>query len=265
MGYTTKEFCKICNVGRETLRHYEKLGFLHPEINPDNQYRTYSGWDASVIADIKRYQSIGFSLEQIGDILSEYGLENLIASMENRVEFYHGQIQYYQMLCKKSGEELDILRHIPQLSDRYTVLQIPAFLYVPDKDLCRAPFSNHAMKHLDFFTPCICVGRDFAGDEMRSDYSGWGLIAKKEYSDYLEIQSGIAIPASKAVCTIIDAGNKGNITKTLFEPFYSHIKCSGLNASSAIYACLLTRTHDSMGGYHRYLYTFCTISNEAPC
>lgn len=261
MGYTTKEFCIICNVGRETLRHYEQLGFLQPEIDPDNHYRSYDGWDASVIADIKRYQSIGFSLEQIRAILSEYNLPDLITSIENRVTIYRDQIQYYQMLCQKSEEELNILRRIPVLSGRYTVAQMPPLLYISGKILTQISFANHAMKHLDFFTPCICVDHDFAGDEMKPDYSGWGLITKKEYADYFEIQNGITIPASKVICTIIDAGEKGNITKDLFEPFCAHIGQNGVDADSTIYAYLLTRTHDKMGGYHRYLYTFCPIES----
>lgn len=260
MGYTTKEFCRICNVGRETLRHYEQLGFLHPTIDPDNHYRNYDSWDASILADIKKYQSIGFSLEQIKTILSEYDLAQLITSVEDRVAIYHDQIQYYQMLCKKSEEELDILRRIPQLSGQYTISQIPPLLYIPDNDLMHVSFANrtnNAMKHLDFFTPCIRIDRDFAGDEMKPDYSGWGLIAKKEYSDYFKIYDGIAVPASKTICTIIDAGEKGNISKSLFDAFYSYIKQNTSEINPTIYAYLLTRTHDNTGSYHRYLYTFC--------
>lgn len=260
MGYTTKEFCSICNVGRETLRHYEQLGFLHPEIDPDNRYRSYDGWDASVIADIKRYQSIGFSLEEIKTIFSEYDLARLIASVEDQVTMYRRKIQYYQMLCQKTEAELKILRCIPQLSDTFTTSQMPPLLYIPDNDLLHVSFADttdNAMKHLDFFTPCIRIDRDFAGDEAKPDYSGWGLIAKKEYADYFHIHEGIEIPASKTVCTIIDAGEKGNISKTLFDPFFSYIEQNIGKTNPTIYAYLLTKTHDDKGRYHRYLYTFC--------
>ena len=259
MAYMTKEFCKICNVGRETLRHYEQLGFLQPKINPDNHYRSYDSWDASIIADIKRYQSLGFSLEEIKTILSKHDLTQLITSVENRVFFYHEQIQYFQMLCKKSEEDLDILQCIPQLINHYTTSQIPSLLYVPDKDLKYDSFAdnmNNAMNHLDFFTPCIRIDRCFTGDEIQQDYSGWGLITQKEYADYFTIHNGINIPASKTVCTIIDAGEKGNISKKLFDAFYAYIEQITLEKNPTIYAYLLTRTHDKTGGYHRYLYTF---------
>lgn len=263
MGFTTKEFCKICNVGRETLRHYEQLGFLHPKTNPDNHYRSYDGWDAGMIAEIKRYQSLGFSLEQIKAMLSGYSLSALTASMKERIDIYHSRVRYYQMLCQKGEEELWILRHVPQLLDHYTVSQMPSLHYIPDKDLIQAPFVNQAIKYLDFFIPCICVDRDFSGDETKSDYSGWGVVAKKEYSDYLEVKDGITIPSSETICTIIDAGEKGSVTKTLFDAFYSYVKQNGFNPHPTIYACLLARTHDSTGDYHRYLYTFCPIQSKS--
>lgn len=264
MGYTTKEFCEICNVGRETLRHYEQLGFLRPEINPANHYRSYDGWDASVIAGIKRYQSLGFSLEQIKGMLFEYDLAELRASVEDRMTIYHEQIRYYQMLCKKSKEELALFACIPQLSGRYTVSQMPSLIYIPDKELCHVPSAGHAVKHFDFFMPCICADADFADDETKPDHPGWGLLAKKEYSDYFEIQNGIIIPASKAVCTVIDTGEDGNITKMLFDSFCSYVRQSELDSDSAIYACLFARTHDRTGGCHQYLFAFCPMQDGRP-
>ena len=67
--YSTKEMCEICNVGRETLRHYEKLGLLTPTINETNGYREYGNWDVGTMFSVKKYQALGLSLDEIKKML----------------------------------------------------------------------------------------------------------------------------------------------------------------------------------------------------
>ena len=45
MKYTAKDVCRMLNITRETLRYYEKVGIIHPEIDPVNKYRYYDDWD----------------------------------------------------------------------------------------------------------------------------------------------------------------------------------------------------------------------------
>lgn len=259
MGYSTKEFCRLCDVGRETLRHYENMGFLHPRINPDNQYRSYDEWDASIIAEIKRYQAFGFSLEEIRKILSEHDLAQLISSMENMLPLFQQRIQYYQMLAKKSKEELMLLNMIPKMIGKVSRTRIPDFVFVSENELKQSilsPKEKSPMRSLDFFMPCLCVEHVYSGDEAQEDYSGWGLIAKKEFADYLEAGFGVSVPAEEVVYTIIDAGEKGGISGSLFEPVIKAFREELGVEAITIFSVLLTRTHDQEGRYHRYLYTF---------
>ena len=262
MGYTTKEFCRLCNVGRETLRHYERLGFLRPKVNPDNNYRSYDEWDASIVADIKRYQAVGLSLDEIKKLLTKHDLEQLASIVENRVQFYREQADYFRMLRRKSEHELSIIHQLPQLLNQYDLTEITSLLYLSGdelKDGISSESDNSAMRHLDLFTPCLRIDQHFTGDESQQDYSGWGLITEKEYADYYHIWNGTIIPASTAICTIIDAGEKGNITQSLFDGFINHIRESTNEKAPVVYAYLLARTHDKFGKYHRYLYTICPI------
>lgn len=36
MKYTAKDVCKIYHVNRETLRYYERIGLIRPEIDESN-------------------------------------------------------------------------------------------------------------------------------------------------------------------------------------------------------------------------------------
>ena len=70
-GYSTKEICEIFNIGRETLRHYENVGLIHPEINPQNGYREYGYWDVGVLVDALKFRKADYSLNQIKKALYE--------------------------------------------------------------------------------------------------------------------------------------------------------------------------------------------------
>ncbi len=257
MNFTTKEFCRLTNVGRETLRHYERLGFLHPKINPENGYRSYDEWDSSIIADIKRYQALGFSLEEIRTILEAYDLNRMTESVASSIQFYQDQIRYLKVLLRKNKEELAILQRAPQLLGQYSVDEIPDLIYIAEDSLISAKSSSHiAMKHLDVFTPCLRIDASFQGDESIQDYSGWGLLANKASVKDLKLSDAHYLPAGPVYCTILDAGERGNITKALFEDFLCYVAGLTNNKAACIYANLLIRFHDETGSYHRYLYTF---------
>lgn len=176
MEFSTTEFCKFCNVGREALRLYERLGLISPRTNPDNRYRIYDAWDASKIAEIKHYQALGFSLKEIADILENSDLTQTIGSMENSVSIYQDRIRYYQMLCKKTEEELKVIRRIPEMLGRYFTWVLPELVYfqIPEKKQgAKNQEETYFMQYLDFFMPCLRIDRDYSGDESRQDYSGW--------------------------------------------------------------------------------------------
>ena len=259
MGYSTSEFCRLCNVGREALRLYERMGILAPKVNPDNRYRSYDAWDASRIAEVKHYQALGFSLKEIREILENHDLSQTIRSMENSVALYRDKIRYYQMLCRKTEEELEVIRRIPEMLGVYSISTVPDLVFFSDREneqMSMNDGANNFMRYLDFFMPCLRIDRAYAGDESLQDYSGWGALISREYAEYLGMRGGNPIPASKVFCTVIDAGEKGTISRKLFDGFFEALGQSHTDHDGTIYGALLTRTHDGSGDYHRYLFTF---------
>lgn len=68
--------------------------------------------------------------------------------------------------------------------------------------------------------PCLQIDRDYSGDESQQNYSGWGVLLTREYAEYLDIHDRIVLPSSKSLCTIIDVGEKGTLSKNRFESFF---------------------------------------------
>jgi DNA-binding transcriptional MerR regulator len=68
---TRGELAKGRNVNRETIRYYEKRGLLpQTRRNPSSGYRDFDQGSLQRVRFIKGAQSLGFTLEEIVDLLS---------------------------------------------------------------------------------------------------------------------------------------------------------------------------------------------------
>lgn len=54
----------------ETLRYYERLGLIRPKRRTDSNYRLYDNRSLRRLTFIRRAQALGFSLADIGELLS---------------------------------------------------------------------------------------------------------------------------------------------------------------------------------------------------
>jgi len=70
--YTIKELACDFGVTPRTLRHYEDQGLISPERQGQN--RIYHGEDRVRLAWILRGKRVGFSLQEIGEMLDLYDL-----------------------------------------------------------------------------------------------------------------------------------------------------------------------------------------------
>ena len=68
--FTISQLAKRANVNLETLRFYERRGLLPEPHRNKSGHRQYSNKDLRRTEFIKRTQSLGFSLQEIFDLLS---------------------------------------------------------------------------------------------------------------------------------------------------------------------------------------------------
>lgn len=67
---TIGKLAKIANVNIETIRYYQRRGLLDEPPKPLGGHRRYSPEQAKRVSFIKRAQALGFTLEEIGRLLS---------------------------------------------------------------------------------------------------------------------------------------------------------------------------------------------------
>lgn len=64
------ELAKQCNINKETIRYYEKIGLIPEPDRTESGYRQYPVNLSIRLSFIKRMQELGFSLQEIDRLLS---------------------------------------------------------------------------------------------------------------------------------------------------------------------------------------------------
>ncbi|MEO5626144.1 MAG: heavy metal-responsive transcriptional regulator [Dokdonella sp.] len=89
-GFTIGEIAKRAGVGIDTVRYYERSDLLPPPTRRASGYREYEASDVRRLRFIRRAKEIGFSLDEIRDLLAlssdgERGVEGIKSRAEARL------------------------------------------------------------------------------------------------------------------------------------------------------------------------------------
>lgn len=69
-SYTVGALASAASIGRDTIRHYERTGLLPPPGRTASGYRLYSEIDLERVQFIRKAKRLGFTLQEIGQLLS---------------------------------------------------------------------------------------------------------------------------------------------------------------------------------------------------
>ena len=87
--YNIGELVKELNINKETIRYYEKIGLLSEPKRNDNGYRIYLKEDIDKVRFILIVKNFGFSLKEIGILLSNHilcgNIENTKSIVKNKI------------------------------------------------------------------------------------------------------------------------------------------------------------------------------------
>lgn len=254
--YSTKEICQIFNFGRETLRHYERIGLLNPKVNPRNGYREYDYWDICIIIDILKYRSLGYSLSDAKNALFDFDFSKIINSLEEHKRFFSNQIAHYTMLLQKVTKDLEHLQRGQNQMFGLLESSIPDFFLVPyTTDPNNEYFASmqKAFENSHFFTTALTV------NDHNHDLDCYGLLTEKEYANFLNIEKGFIIKKSKVVSQMIDFVGRTPANEAIVDNFKKTITSKYSRSFDVIYAVLVARFFDNEKRYHQYYLLFALL------
>lgn len=100
---------KLANVSIDTIRFYEKAGLLAADVRRPSGFREYSQLNLKQLRFIRRGRLLGFSLEEIGELLAlESGQDSATAIVQLKLRLIDGKIDELKRWRTHLVEFLDV-------------------------------------------------------------------------------------------------------------------------------------------------------------
>ena len=261
MKYTQKDICRLLNITRETLRFYEKKGIISPEVNPENLYRFYDDYQFYLIAECKRHQANGFSIEEISRMLKEDSLDRFTARIARRQK--EMVIEAEKLL--KANELMTIwLHHLEGIHTRLGQFD-PGWqedvFFVPQRE----------GKYLKLDEDSIDASRYIMGnlketfmmaywpDITKQTYEwGFGIFRRMAEKDTEDILEGRSVTIGKAITGIIDAGSGWDLDRSVLDAVVKAAAERSLKPAGSCVCINLARVREE-DGIHRYFEVYLPV------
>lgn len=120
---TVSEFSAQGGVSPNIVRFYSRIGLLSPTRHPDNGYKLFSRSDIPRLRFIRRAQSLGYTLEEISEILETCGrgrspCAKVKEILRQRIEDNRRKIQELKALQNRMERALARWEKMPECTPR---------------------------------------------------------------------------------------------------------------------------------------------------
>jgi MerR family transcriptional regulator, copper efflux regulator len=92
------------------IRYYEQIGLIPPPDRTDSGYRVYSERDVHTLRFIRRARDLGFSVDQLGELLALWSDRNRASAEVKRIALEH--ITELELKIKELQEMRQALVHL---------------------------------------------------------------------------------------------------------------------------------------------------------
>jgi MerR family transcriptional regulator, copper efflux regulator len=106
------EASKASGVTAKMIRYYESIGLIKASRRTDAGYRTYGESDVHTLRFIKRARTLGFSLDQIADLLSLW--QDPVRASADVKAIAQAHVAQLQQRIQELTEMRDTLAHLAQ-------------------------------------------------------------------------------------------------------------------------------------------------------
>jgi Cu(I)-responsive transcriptional regulator len=97
-------------VSAKMIRYYEKIGLITPAQRSNSGYRVYADNDIHTLRFIRRARDLGFSVEQMVDLLALWRDRNRSSADVKRIAL--GHVETLEAKMRELGEMATALKHL---------------------------------------------------------------------------------------------------------------------------------------------------------
>lgn len=152
--YKIGEISNLYNIGTDSLRYYEELGILKPRRD-SNGYRMYSINDIRTLNILRELRSIGFSMSEIKEHLSDFNLQKTIGLFQKSIDAIDKKVMEMENLKAQLKERIEEIQfHMSSAADEKIQL-----LSIEERHILR--LSENVIRDADL---------DFVIKKLQSEY-----------------------------------------------------------------------------------------------
>ena len=130
-----KEFSLLCQVTVKTLRYYEKIGLLRPaEVDEWTGYRYYDVRQMQTFVNIRRLKEMGFSLEEIRDLMDDGQLTPPLAALQTKIDTCRAELERLQKRYDMLTSIVDSLTSSINM-EKFTIQSLPEIIVASHREV----------------------------------------------------------------------------------------------------------------------------------
>lgn len=264
MSYKIGDVSKLLGLPVETIRFYEKEHILNPARSDNGKYRMYDTWDIFFLMECMKYRNLNFTVKDIAQVLHKESIDYCVEKIRTKRQKLHHKIEIDQMLENYMTNYERKLETIALNEGNFWFTKTPKKKYIiytssekdnyQDIDLSVSLFPEW-LKYVPFVEFGQHISIEVKHDIKQANKCKWSLIVDETYIDALGIpldNSVQEIPQQLCLSTIINAGNKGDMSAEQLAPALNYLEHTDYTLSGDIIGNLLTRVHKN-GDHCRFL------------
>lgn len=155
LKFSIGQVSKLFEISKDTLRHYDKIGILKPEVDKNNGYRYYYEGDLEKLGLILETKYLGIPLAEIKETIESEDLKeykNLVEKQEQSIIKQIEELKIKQKHLQEAKEEIDKIIDFENKYDLSKLKIYEEFMYlygVNLKNIYNGSFYKEFLQDLD--------------------------------------------------------------------------------------------------------------------
>lgn len=240
--YTIGEISKLLGISSQTIRYYEKRHILEPVYLEGSKYRYYTTWDFHVLMRARYYIGLGFSLEEIAQLLSKEKIGTIDKSFEEQEKKIEDEILYKLQLLNQIRKNREALLRYQDSEMKFSFKMRPGIFRINTQknyslleDTKNKIVVNKLSKKASFLFSSAIFPKESIEKGDKSFF--FGLRIEEKFADFLKIEKNEMIeyyPPTLCIHTYVQSSSTKVLSYKLLDGTLKYLNENGFKLAGDI-------------------------------